>query len=116
FREGRTQILVATDIAARGIDVQQISHVINYDVPQHPEDYVHRVGRTARAYGVGDAVTLMCPEEQPYITAIERFVGTVFPRAMLPTFTYDVPPMLTQPRPKTFRDLNWGRFRRRFRR
>ncbi|HNC73377.1 MAG TPA: DEAD/DEAH box helicase, partial [Elusimicrobiota bacterium] len=54
FREGKSQILVATDIAARGIDVKGISHVINFDVPQHPEDYVHRVGRTARAYGVGD--------------------------------------------------------------
>jgi superfamily II DNA/RNA helicase len=57
---------VATDIAARGIDVKNISHVINYDVPQHPEDYVHRIGRTARAYGVGDAITFMDPlQEQP---------------------------------------------------
>jgi len=116
FRKGRIQILVATDIAARGIDVREISHVINYDLPRHPEDYVHRVGRTARAYGVGDAITLMAPEEQPYLTAIERFVGIVFPRAMLPSFPYRVAPLLTPPRPKTFRDMNWGRFRRRFRR
>ena len=115
FRDGRTQILVATDIAARGIDVREISHVINYDLPRHPEDYVHRVGRTARAYGVGDAITLMVPEEQPYLGAIERFVGTVFPRAMLPSFSYSVPPLLAAPKPRSFRDLNWGRYRRRFR-
>jgi hypothetical protein len=66
---------VATDIAARGIDVKDISHVINFDVPQHPEDYVHRVGRTARAYGVGDAITLMDPLEQVFVTDIERFTG-----------------------------------------
>ncbi|OGR84469.1 MAG: RNA helicase [Elusimicrobia bacterium RIFCSPHIGHO2_02_FULL_57_9] len=112
FREGRTQILVATDIAARGIDVREISHVINYDLPRHPEDYVHRVGRTARAYGVGDAITLMSPEEQSFLSAIERFVGLVFPRAMLPNFPYTVAPLLKAPRPKTFRDMNWSRFRR----
>jgi len=116
FREGKVQILVATDIAARGIDVQQISHVINYDVPQHPEDYVHRVGRTARAYGVGDAVTLMCPEEQSYITQIEKFVGVVFPRAMMPNFPYTVPPQMTPPKPKTFKDMNWRRLKGRMRR
>ena len=117
FRKGRIQLLVATDIAARGIDVREISHVINYDLPRHPEDYVHRVGRTARAYGVGDAITLMIPEEQPFLSAIERFVGIVFPRALLPNFPYRIPPILKPPKPKTFADLHWGRFRgRRFRR
>jgi ATP-dependent RNA helicase RhlE len=115
FREGKTQLLVATDIAARGIDVKEISHVINYDLPRHPEDYVHRVGRTARAYGVGDAITLMSPDEQPFLGAIERFVGVVFPRAVLPNFNYTIRPALTPPKPKTMRDMNWGRFRRRFR-
>jgi ATP-dependent RNA helicase RhlE len=105
FRQGKFQILVATDIAARGIDVREISHVINYDVPQHPEDYVHRVGRTARAYGVGDAITLMDGEEQPHLTAIERFVGVTFPRAMLPDFPYVIPPKLEAPKPKSFSDL-----------
>lgn len=109
FRKGQTQILVATDIAARGIDVREISHVINYDVPLHPEDYVHRVGRTARAYGVGDAITLMDPSEQPLVTGIERFTGVVFPRAMLPTFPYVLPPQLEPPKPKTFADLRWKR-------
>ena len=99
FREGKSQILVATDIAARGIDVKGISHVINFDVPQHPEDYVHRVGRTARAYGVGDAITLMDPVEQVHVTDIERFTGLTFPRAMLPNFPYKVTPKLEGPKP-----------------
>ncbi len=86
FRKGRTQVLIATDIAARGIDVREISHVVNFDVPRHPEDYVHRVGRTARAQGVGDAITLMSPEETLFLRDIEKFVGVVFPRATLPGF------------------------------
>ncbi len=113
FREGKVQILVATDIAARGIDVADISHVINYDVPTHPEDYVHRVGRTARAYGVGDAITLMAPDEQSFLMAVERFVGVTFPRAMLPDFPYQSAPILTAPKPRTFRDMRLRSFRRR---
>jgi ATP-dependent RNA helicase RhlE len=107
FRHGRIRILVATDIAARGIDVREISHVINYDVPLHPEDYVHRVGRTGRAYAVGDAITFMDPQEQSVITAIEKFLGVVFPRAMLPTFAYAAPPKLEPPKPKTFASIRW---------
>ena len=107
FRHGRIRILVATDIAARGIDVREISHVVNYDVPLHPEDYVHRVGRTGRAYAVGDAITFMDPQEQSVITAIEKFVGVVFPRAMLPTFAYAAPPKLEPPKPKTFASIRW---------
>jgi ATP-dependent RNA helicase RhlE len=95
FRHGRSQILVATDIAARGIDVKNISHVVNFDVPRHCEDYVHRVGRTARAYSVGDAVTLADPTEEQFVKAIEKFIGITFPRAVLPDFTYDRPPITT---------------------
>ena len=119
FRHARSQILVATDIAARGIDIKGISHVINYDVPQHPEDYVHRVGRTARAYGVGDAITFMDPLEQVHVTDIERFTGLVFPRAMLPSFSYKVTPKLQAPTVKSSAwDRVWSRghttaFRRR---
>jgi len=109
FRQQQSQILVATDIAARGIDVRGISHVINYDVPQHPEDYVHRVGRTARAYGVGDAITLMDPMEQIYVTAIERFVGIVFPRAMIPDFPYTIAPKLDAPKYKNPWQRSWSR-------
>ena len=109
FKSGRCRVLVATDIAARGIDVEAIGHVVNFDVPRAADDYIHRVGRTARAYSVGDAITLMDQTEQPYLTAIERFANIVFPRAMLPNFTYTIQPQLVPPRPKTFADMKWGR-------
>jgi ATP-dependent RNA helicase RhlE len=102
FRSGRMQILVATDIVARGIDVKNISHVVNYDVPRFPEDYVHRVGRTARAYGVGDAITLMDPTELMFVKDIEKFVGIVFPRAVIPDFQYSSyarPPLFSNFKP-----------------
>ncbi len=88
FRSGRYQVLVATDIASRGLDVEGISHVINYDVPHHPEDYVHRAGRTARASAIGDAFTLMSREEEEFVAAIERFTGKGIPRVILPKFDY----------------------------
>jgi superfamily II DNA/RNA helicase len=92
FRQLRIQILVATDIAARGIDVKNISHVVNFDVPRFPEDYVHRVGRTARAYGVGDAILMVDPQEEPFVKGIEKFIQVTFPRATIPTFQYNKPP------------------------
>ena len=67
FRDGRFEVLVATDIAARGLDIADVSHVINYDVPQHPEDYVHRIGRTGRAEATGDAFTLMVAEDAKHV-------------------------------------------------
>ena len=79
--------MVATDIAARGIDIAGVSHVINYDVPEHPEDYVHRIGRTGRAQNVGDAFTLMNGEELPALQAIERFIGQKIPRLKLEEFS-----------------------------
>jgi ATP-dependent RNA helicase RhlE len=88
LRRGRVQVLVATDIASRGIDVEAITHVVNYDVPHSPEDYVHRIGRTGRVDAVGDAVTLVSPEEQKQMTAIERFLGRAIPRVTLPDFDY----------------------------
>ncbi|TMQ53348.1 MAG: DEAD/DEAH box helicase [Candidatus Eisenbacteria bacterium] len=88
LRRGRVQVLVATDIASRGIDVEGITHVINYDVPHAPEDYVHRIGRTGRVDAVGDAFTLIAPEEQKQLTAIERFLGRSVPRVILPDFDY----------------------------
>ncbi len=92
LKRGRIQILVATDIASRGIDVDGISHIVNYDVPHTPEDYVHRIGRTGRMDAVGDAFTLMSPEEQKDFTAIERFLGRAVPRVMLPNFDYKMRP------------------------
>jgi ATP-dependent RNA helicase RhlE len=88
FRNGKYELMVATDIASRGIDVAGISHVINYDVPQHTEDYVHRIGRTGRAQAVGDAFTLMTAEEGPDVAAIERFIGQTIPRVKLENFKY----------------------------
>ena len=88
LRRGRVQVLVATDIAARGIDVKDISHIINYDVPRAPEDYVHRIGRTGRVDATGDAFTLMSPEERADVTAIERFLGHAIPRVVMPDFDY----------------------------
>jgi ATP-dependent RNA helicase RhlE len=88
FRSGRYEVMVATDIAARGIDVAGVSHVINYDVPENPEDYVHRIGRTGRAQAVGDAFTLATPENNSDVRAIERFIGQEIPRLKLEGFAY----------------------------
>ena len=100
FRNGRYEVMVATDIAARGIDVEQISHVINFDVPHHPEDYVHRIGRTGRAQSVGDAFTIMTGEDVQEIVAIERFIGQKIPRVKLNGFAYEFTRLLEdKPRP-----------------
>jgi len=88
FKAGRYEVMVATDIAARGIDIAGVSHVVNYDVPQHPEDYVHRIGRTGRAQNVGDAFTIVTAEELPHVTDIERFIGQSVPRLKLENFDY----------------------------
>jgi len=88
FRDGRFEVLVATDIAARGLDVANVSHVINFDVPQHPEDYVHRIGRTGRAEMSGDAFTLMVAEDATHVHAIERFIGKKIEHVKLETFDY----------------------------
>jgi len=86
FKDGRTRVLVATDIAARGIDVDSISHVINYDVPAAPEDYVHRIGRTGRAGNLGRAITLVTPVEELNMRAIERLTGQAIERVLLQGF------------------------------
>jgi ATP-dependent RNA helicase RhlE len=88
FKAGRIQVLVATDIVARGIDVEELGHVVNFDVPHVPEDYIHRVGRTARADATGDAFTFVSPEEEGDLRAIERAVGSKLLRVTLPDFDY----------------------------
>ncbi len=80
FRSGQYRVLVATDIAARGIDVDGISHVINYDFPPQPEDYVHRIGRTGRAQAIGDAISFVTPDDAANLRALERFIGRGIPR------------------------------------
>src|SRR4030095_16730902 len=102
FRNGRYEVMVATDIAARGIDVEQISHVINFDVPHHPEDYVHRIGRTGRALAVGDAFTIMTGEDVQEIVGIERFLGQKIPRVKLEGFAYESARLLDQNPPPAF--------------
>ena len=96
FRSGAADVLVATDIAARGIDVDGIRMVVNFDVPHDPEVYVHRVGRTARAGARGLALTLLSPDEWLLMGDIEKLVGQVFPREVIPGFEPSVPPL--QPR------------------
>jgi len=111
FRNGRYEVMVATDIAARGIDVEQISHVINFDVPHHPEDYVHRIGRTGRAQSVGDAFTIMIAEDIPEIAAIERFIGQKIPRVKLEGFAYKYTRLLDDKAPPISRGGRTGRRR-----
>ncbi|MGH8021678.1 MAG: DEAD/DEAH box helicase [Opitutaceae bacterium] len=88
FKSGKYEVMVATDVAARGLDIQGISHVINFDTPQHPEDYVHRIGRTGRAQSEGDAFTLLTEEEMKYAFAIERFIGQRIERKKIEGFDY----------------------------
>ena len=92
FKSGKYRVLVATDIAARGIDVEALSHVVNFDVPVVPDEYIHRVGRTGRAELTGDAFTFVAPEEKGDLKAIERAIGKTLPRVTLPDFDYRARP------------------------
>src|SRR5262245_37184094 len=88
FRRGDSQVLVATNLAARGLDVEHITHVISFDVPAVPDDYIHRIGRTARAEAEGDAFVLVAPAEEKLLNQIERQIGQRLPRVTLPDFDY----------------------------
>jgi ATP-dependent RNA helicase RhlE len=99
FRNGKYEVLVATDIAARGLDIADVSHVINYDVPQHPEDYIHRIGRTGRAEHTGDAFTIMVAEDAPHVFAIERFISQKIPRVKLENFDYRYTALFEEAKP-----------------
>ena len=92
FKSGAVRILVATDIAARGIDVDGISHVVNYDFPMHVEDYVHRIGRTGRANAIGDAISFVTPEDRDELRALERFIGRGIVRKRAEGFNYATTP------------------------
>ncbi len=89
FKSGAVRVLVATDVAARGIDVDGISHVVNYDFPMHSEDYVHRIGRTGRAHAVGDAISFITPEDHGPLRSLERFIGRGIVRKRAEGFDYD---------------------------
>ena len=88
FKDGKVKILSATDVASRGLDISNVTHVINYDVPQHSEDYVHRIGRTGRARTEGEAFTLCKPEELPLVQSIEKLLGNPLPRKFVDDFSY----------------------------
>ena len=92
FKAGQYRVLVATDIAARGIDVEELSHVVNFDVPAVPDDYIHRVGRTGRASATGDAFTFVSREEEADLRAIERAIGRSLPRVTITDFDYNARP------------------------
>jgi ATP-dependent RNA helicase RhlE len=97
FKDGKITTLIATDIASRGLDVRGVQHVINYDVPQHSEDYVHRIGRTGRAKTEGEAYTLFSPDQMDKVQAIEEFIGQEIPRRVMEGFKYRIPPITEVP-------------------
>src|SRR5688572_12166547 len=117
FKSGKTRVLVATDVAARGIDIDSVSHVINYDVPEVPEDYVHRIGRTGRAGNKGRAITLCTSAEEHSMRAIERLTGQQVERTVLPGFGGEffkaTVPTSTKVPAKSYRSFGGRRRRRR---
>jgi ATP-dependent RNA helicase RhlE len=113
FKAGRFPVLVATDVAQRGIDVQELSHVVNFDVPGSAEDYVHRVGRTGRAEATGDAFLFVAPEEEGSLRDIERALGKRLPRVTLPGFDYAARTQHKQQQPFDARGARVVRFTRR---
>jgi ATP-dependent RNA helicase RhlE len=98
FRKGIFQVLVATDIAARGIDVRKVSHVINYDIPATPEAYIHRIGRTGRAANTGEAFTLITGEDRKIVSAIDQVIGSPIERRTIEGFDYDDRPAARPPK------------------
>jgi ATP-dependent RNA helicase RhlE len=103
FRAGKVRVLVATDIAARGIDVEGISHVINFDFPMNPEDYVHRIGRTGRAEAIGDAISFITTEDGPYVRDLEKMIGRRIERRSVDGFAHVESTMTSVHRPSTGR-------------
>ena len=97
FKENRITALVATEVAARGLDIKELPHVVNYELPNVPEDYVHRIGRTARAGGSGSAVSLVSPEEAPLLREIEKVLRRTLPVAALPAYPVAAAPAAGAP-------------------
>lgn len=108
FKEGAVRVLVATDIAARGIDVDGISHVVNYDFPMHAEDYIHRIGRTGRANAIGDAISFVTPEDHGELRALERFIGRGIVRKKAEGFDYSAPARTAHPGDEPRRPVHRG--------
>ena len=109
FKGGEVKILCATDVASRGLDISNVTHVINYDVPQHSEDYVHRIGRTGRARSEGEAFTLCKPDELSMVDSIEKLLGNPLPRKFVHEFNYrDEPSSLAPASPEISKKRNRG--------
>ena len=109
FKKGDVKILCATDVASRGLDISNVTHVINYDVPQHSEDYIHRIGRTGRARTEGEAFTLCKPDELPLVESIEKLLGSSLDRKIVEDFSYrEEPSGLTAKPPVVSRKRNRG--------
>lgn len=108
FKGGQVRVLVATDIAARGIDVEGISHVINYDFPPQAEDYVHRIGRTGRARAVGDAISFISPDDRANLRSLERFIGRGLPHRVCAGLDLTTPPPPPSPDSRPSRERNQG--------
>ena len=113
FKEGKYEVLVATDVAARGIDISDVSHVINYRVPENAEDYVHRIGRTGRAEASGDAFTLLTADELDFAKSVEVFVDKTIPRRKLEGFDYIYTALLDEDRKPLRKKRKGGGKRRR---
>ncbi len=117
FKSGAAQILVATDIASRGLDIAHVTHVVNYDVPEHSEDYVHRIGRTGRAQKEGDAVTLVALDEMSHLDSIEKLIGAPIPQKRLEGFNYIQEPIIrkmpSEVQPRRRRNSRSSQFGRR---
>jgi len=110
FKKGRFRVLVATDVAARGLDVDDITHVINYDLPVEAETYVHRIGRTARAGANGDAISFCSAEDRAYLREIEHLLGKPVPADMEHAYHCDAASLSNQAAPKNFgRNSGGGR-------
>ena len=113
FKAGTIRVLVATDIAARGLDIEELPHVVNFDMPHVPEDYVHRIGRTGRAGSVGEAISLVSYEEQPLLAAIEKLLGRRLERQVIPGFEAAAAPTSEPRAPQAQRTPHAGRGERR---
>ena len=119
FKDGKFDVIIATDLAARGIDISNVSHVINYQVPENAEDYVHRIGRTGRANREGDAFTLLSADELDHATSVEKFIGQKIEKRKIEGFNYNYTTLLDEDAPtpeklaKVFRGRKRGGSRRR---